>query len=105
MELIFEIFELRHFSFLQLICGIIAFFQESPALALRIASEVMRKVKTLNFNRYRIITIVTIAQKRSQSYNNAISFLWDYERDAYVDLSREVNTAFLQVTTFGIYLD
>ncbi|CAH2074353.1 unnamed protein product, partial [Iphiclides podalirius] len=79
--------------------------QESPALALRIAAEVMRKLKTFNFNRYRIITVVTIAQKRAQSYNNAISFLWDHERDAYVDLMREVNTAFVQVTTFGIYLD
>lgn len=72
---------------------------------MRIAGEVMRKIKDLNFNRYRIITVVTIAQKRAQCFNNAITFLWDHERDSYVDLRREVNTAIIQVTTFGIYLD
>lgn len=65
----------------------------------------MRKIKALQFNRYRIITVVTIGQRRAQSYNNAISFLWDHERDSYVDLEREVNSAFIQVTTFGVYLD
>ncbi|XP_045445323.1 dynein light chain Tctex-type protein 2B-like [Melitaea cinxia] len=79
--------------------------QESPALALRLAGELMRKIKALQFNRYRIITVVTIGQRRAQSYNNAISFLWDHERDSYVDLQREVNSAFIQVTTFGVYLD
>ncbi|XP_059050159.1 dynein light chain Tctex-type 5-like [Achroia grisella] len=79
--------------------------QESPATALRIAGELMRRIKAMPFNRYRIITVVTIGQKRSQSYNNAVTFLWDYERDNYVDVQREVTTAFVQVTTFGIYLD
>ncbi|OWR50505.1 hypothetical protein KGM_202115 [Danaus plexippus plexippus] len=79
--------------------------QESPALALRIAGELMRKVKAMQFNRYRIISVVTIAQKRAQSYNNIISFLWDHERDNYVDVQREVHTAFIQVTTFGVYFD
>ncbi|XP_075992882.1 dynein light chain Tctex-type protein 2B-like [Anticarsia gemmatalis] len=79
--------------------------QESPALAIRIAGELMRTVKNMNFNRYRIITIVALAQKRAQSYNNAITFLWDHERDNYVDIHRELTTAFIQVTVFGIYLD
>ncbi|XP_045491265.1 dynein light chain Tctex-type protein 2B-like [Colias croceus] len=79
--------------------------QESPSLALRLAGELMRKLKAIQFNRYRIITVVTIGQKRAQSYNNAISFLWDHERDNYVDVQREVNSAFIQVTAFGVYLD
>ncbi|XP_004923238.1 tctex1 domain-containing protein 2-like [Bombyx mandarina] len=79
--------------------------QESPAVALKIAGEVMRKVKALQFNRYRICTVVTIGQKRAQSYNNAVSFLWDHERDNYFDAQREESTAFIQVTTFGVYLD
>ncbi|XP_045781812.1 dynein light chain Tctex-type protein 2B-like [Maniola jurtina] len=79
--------------------------QDSPALALRIAGELMRKLKAIQFNRYRIISVVTIGQKRAQSYNNAVAFLWDHERDNYVDVQREVTTAFVQVTTFGVYLD
>lgn len=79
--------------------------QESPALALRIASDIMKKVKSLNFNRYRVVSVVTLGQKRAQSYNNAITFLWDHERDSYVDMQREVTTAFIQATVFGVYLD
>ncbi|VVD00763.1 unnamed protein product [Leptidea sinapis] len=62
-------------------------------------------VQALAFNRYRIISVVTIGQKRAQSYNNAISFLWDHERDRYVNVQREVNSAFIQITVFGVYLD
>lgn len=65
----------------------------------------MRKIKLMQFNRYRIISVVTIGQKRSQCYNNALAFIWDYERDAYVDTHRETPTAFLQVTLLAIYLD
>ncbi|XP_050666642.1 dynein light chain Tctex-type protein 2B [Leptidea sinapis] len=79
--------------------------QESPSLAMRLSGEIMRKVKALAFNRYRIISVVTIGQKRAQSYNNAISFLWDHERDRYVNVQREVNSAFIQITVFGVYLD
>ncbi|XP_053625218.1 dynein light chain Tctex-type protein 2B-like [Plodia interpunctella] len=78
---------------------------ESPGLTLRLAGEIMRKVKNMPFNRYRIISIVTLAQKRAQSYNNAVTFLWDHERDSYVDITRETTSAFIQVTVFGIYLD
>ncbi|XP_026742855.1 tctex1 domain-containing protein 2-like [Trichoplusia ni] len=79
--------------------------QDSPALAMRVAGEVMRDVKSLGFNRYRIISVVTLGQKRSQCYNNAVAFLWDHERDSYVNLQREVTSAFIQVTVFGVYLD
>lgn len=81
------------------------FVQESPLVALRIAGEIVRQVKLVGFNRYRLITVVTLGQKRAQSYNNAVAFLWDHERDNYVNVQREVTSAFIQVTVFGIYLD
>lgn len=73
-------------------------------MTIRLANELMRKLKNL-YNRYRIIAIVTIGQKRAQSYYNSIAFIWDYERDAYVNTHREVSSAFIQVTVLGIYLD
>ncbi|CAB3241966.1 unnamed protein product [Arctia plantaginis] len=79
--------------------------QESPVLAMRISEILLQAVKAMNFNRYRILSVVTIAQKRAQSYNNAVTFLWDHERDNYVDLFREENSVFIQVTIFGVYLD
>ncbi|XP_063378610.1 dynein light chain Tctex-type protein 2B-like [Cydia fagiglandana] len=79
--------------------------QESPALALRLSCEIMREMKTMEYNRYRFIVVVTIYQRRSQCYNNAITFLWDSERDTYVDVQRVTTTAAIQVTAFAIYLD
>ncbi|CAG9783597.1 unnamed protein product [Diatraea saccharalis] len=79
--------------------------QDSPALALRLSGEVMRKIKSLCYDRYRIITVVTIGQKRAQSYNNAVAFLWDHERDNFVETKMETATAFIQIIVFGVYLD
>lgn len=58
----------------------------------------MRAVKAMCFNRYRVISVVSIAQRRAQSYNNAIAFLWDHERDGSININRETSTAFIQVT-------
>ncbi|PZC82818.1 hypothetical protein B5X24_HaOG209603 [Helicoverpa armigera] len=78
---------------------------QSPGLTVIMAGEIMKGVKAFYFDRYRIIAVVTIAQKRQQSYNNAVAFLWDHTRDNLVDIFREVSTAFVQVTVFGVYLD
>ncbi|XP_049870360.1 dynein light chain Tctex-type protein 2B-like [Pectinophora gossypiella] len=77
----------------------------SPPLALNISAELMHAIKAMSYTRYRIITVVTIGQKRSQSYNNAIGFIWDTERDRYVDTHREETTCFCQATVFAVYLD
>ncbi|XP_041977289.1 dynein light chain Tctex-type 5-like [Aricia agestis] len=79
--------------------------QASPALALRVASEILKKIKSMAFNRYRIIAVVSVGQRRAQSFVNAVSFLWDHERDTYVDVHKETPSAFIQVTVFGVYLD
>jgi hypothetical protein len=70
-----------------------------------LANDILHRIKVMGYNRYRIISIASIGQKRSQSYNNAVAFIWDHERDVYVNVQREVTTAFIQVTVFGIYLD
>ncbi|XP_063531846.1 dynein light chain Tctex-type protein 2B-like [Cydia strobilella] len=79
--------------------------QESPALALRLSCEIMREMKTMEYHRYRFIVVATIYQRRAQCYNNAITFLWDHDRDTYVDVQRVTTTAGIQVTAFAIYLD
>ncbi|XP_049867208.1 dynein light chain Tctex-type 5-like [Pectinophora gossypiella] len=76
----------------------------SPAVATRIAAMIVRTLKYV-YDRYRILCVVAIGQKRSQSYNNAIGFIWDGQRDMYVDRHREEPTAFVQVTVFAVYLD
>ncbi|KAI5642486.1 tctex-1 family domain-containing protein [Phthorimaea operculella] len=78
---------------------------ESPKLAMTMALDIMRAIKAMNFDRYRIIVVVTVGQKRSQSYTNTISFIWDGLWDRYVDTHREFTTCIIQVTVFGVYYD
>ncbi|KAJ8722853.1 hypothetical protein PYW07_004033 [Mythimna separata] len=78
---------------------------ESPVRTMLIADHVMRAVKAMKFDRFRIICVVTLVQRRAQSYNNAVGFLWDHEFDSVVDVHREEHTALIQVTVFGVYLD
>ncbi|KAJ8725501.1 hypothetical protein PYW08_003684 [Mythimna loreyi] len=78
---------------------------EAPIKIMLIADEVMRTVKEMKFNRFRIISVVTLMQKRAQSYNNAVAFLWDHEFDSIVNVQREEHTSLIQVTVFGVYLD
>ncbi|KAJ8722854.1 hypothetical protein PYW07_004034 [Mythimna separata] len=78
---------------------------EANIRTMLIADEVLRAVKNMKFDRFRIICVVTLAQRRAQSYNNAVAFLWDHEFDSVVDVHREEHTALIQVTVFGVYLD
>ncbi|XP_021183514.3 dynein light chain Tctex-type 5 [Helicoverpa armigera] len=79
--------------------------QETPKLTLAMARATTQSVKDLGFNRYRIIAVVSTVQKRLQCYNNAVAFLWDQDRDGYANVQREVQSVFVQITVFGIYLD
>ncbi|XP_012230252.1 dynein light chain Tctex-type 5-like [Linepithema humile] len=69
---------------------------EAAKLCGDIASEIRRRVKKLNFDRHKIVTIVTIAEKTSQFAETTLGFLWDNEKDNY-------STFFFEGRTFHAY--
>ncbi|XP_043599323.1 uncharacterized protein LOC122575037 isoform X2 [Bombus pyrosoma] len=42
-----------------------------------VATEIREKIKTLKFDRYKIVVNVTIIEKANQSIQSSIGFLWD----------------------------
>ncbi|KAL6260332.1 hypothetical protein P5V15_007863 [Pogonomyrmex californicus] len=70
-----------------------------------IAAEIRRRVKKLNFDRYKIVVTITIIEKSSQSIETTLGFLWDSERDKYSAFSFEGRTFHAQCSVFGIYYE
>ncbi|KAL0869794.1 hypothetical protein ABMA27_006016 [Loxostege sticticalis] len=76
-----------------------------PELTLNLAETVKNAIKEENFNRYRIIVVVTIGQRRQQGVQMFHSFLWDHERDMFVCTNYENPHIFANVVVYGVYLD
>ncbi|XP_014471578.1 PREDICTED: tctex1 domain-containing protein 1-like [Dinoponera quadriceps] len=95
-----------------------------------IAAEIRRRVKKLNFNRYsliaqreremfvmlgsrftvvtsrhKIVVVVTIIEKVSQSLETTIGYLWDSEKDNYSVFSFEGRTFHAHCCVFGLYYE
>ncbi|RLU20074.1 hypothetical protein DMN91_006680 [Ooceraea biroi] len=84
-----------------------------------LASEIRRRVKKLNFDRivtscaifvvhtgclkvHKIVVIVTIIEKTSQSFETTVGFLWDTEKDNYSVFSFEGRTFHAECCVFGL---
>ncbi|XP_056637322.1 dynein light chain Tctex-type 5 [Diorhabda sublineata] len=66
---------------------------------------IRKKVKELNFDRYKIISIVTIGEKRDQSVNIVCQFLWDSSKDRFSTISIENSNVYGIAYCFGLYYE
>ncbi|XP_037956384.1 dynein light chain Tctex-type protein 2B-like isoform X2 [Teleopsis dalmanni] len=86
-----------------------ATFTYSPKIALRVATEVSEeiknRIKSHNFDRYRLICVVTIGEKCFQGYFSLLSFLWDSGKDGYISYVYDVPDFFVVITLFYLYYD
>ncbi|XP_045778018.1 dynein light chain Tctex-type 5-A-like isoform X2 [Maniola jurtina] len=74
-------------------------------LCLSLTENIRTAIKEENYDRYRIIVVVSIGQRRQQSVHVFHSFLWDHERDGYVSYNFENCHMFANVVVYGIYFD
>ncbi|XP_052755796.1 dynein light chain Tctex-type 5-A-like isoform X3 [Galleria mellonella] len=79
--------------------------KQIPELCLSLAETLRNAIKEENYNRYRIIVMVSIGQRRQQSVHIFHSFLWDHERDAFATFNYENCHLFANVVVYGVYLD
>lgn len=68
-----------------------------------ISQEINRRLKLCNYDRYRLICVVTIGEKSQQSCKCVAKFLWDPETDTYTNITYESSTCFVTVTVFALY--
>ncbi|XP_064606928.1 dynein light chain Tctex-type 5-like isoform X2 [Liolophura sinensis] len=78
---------------------------ECSVLAKSLAQDIRVKVKELGFKRYKIVSHVTIGEKKEQTVRMGSRFLWDTERDNYASASFENIHLFATATVFGIYFE
>ena len=63
------------------------------------------KVKSIGLQRYKLITLVSIGENKSQSARVASRCLWNENFDNYASANFYTETMFAQATVFGIYLE
>ncbi|CAG4946801.1 unnamed protein product [Colias eurytheme] len=76
-----------------------------PELCISLAENIRTAIKEENYDRYRIIVLVTIGQRRQQSVHMFHSFLWDHDRDAFASYNFENCQIYANVVVYGVYLD
>ncbi|XP_034835213.1 dynein light chain Tctex-type 5-A-like [Maniola hyperantus] len=74
-------------------------------LCLSLTENIRTAIKEENYDRYRIIVVVSIGQRRQQSVHVFHSFVWDHERDGYASYNFENCHMFANVVVYGIYFD
>ncbi|KAL3288224.1 hypothetical protein HHI36_002673 [Cryptolaemus montrouzieri] len=76
-----------------------------PLKAKQASGAIRAKVKELEFDRYKLVCIVTIGEKHHQDLMIACRFLWDMERDRFAMFSHETSHVFGVALCFGVYYE
>lgn len=74
-------------------------------MAAQVAEDIKSRIKLLNFDRYRYIVLITVGEFLMQGLYSMANFLWDAEKDGYVNYTIETPTFFAVCTVFYIYYD
>ena len=70
-----------------------------------LADLIKEQVKSLQFSRYKIISVVSIGQKRGQSVTMASRSVWDPRFDSYAQYSFEKDDIFAIGIVYGVYFE
>lgn len=65
--------------------------------------ELNMTIRTLKFDRFRIVVIVNLIEKAQQSYISKMAFLIDKDNDRWTSHKYECNSYILHVLAFGVY--
>ncbi|XP_071484988.1 dynein light chain Tctex-type 5-like [Diadema antillarum] len=74
-------------------------------LAKTVVAEIKQQVKELNFERYKIVCLVDIGEKRSQDFHMGSRCLWDSQRDTFATASYENTSIFATAIVFAVYFE
>eukprot|EP00794_Sanderia_malayensis_P007897 gene7898-8751_t len=72
-------------------------------LAMELATEIKHRVKLLGFDRYKLVSQVTINSLHGQGMRMASRFIWDERFDNYVSCTYRTPTMCVIAVIFGVY--
>jgi hypothetical protein len=67
--------------------------------------EILSQLKDQEFDRYRLIVMISFGEKFHQSCRSASKFLWDPEKDVVVTYTHETPNVFISALILGIYYE
>lgn len=70
-----------------------------------ISEEIRDKVKALHFDRYKIVAIVVIGEKKKQDILSCSRSIWDDQVDSYASYNYQSEDILCTVTVYGLYFE
>ena len=74
-----------------------------PAISKSLTDDIREKVKRLNYDRCKIVCLVTLGEKQHQGVRMSSRCVWDADRDTSATANWENATLFCTATVYGIY--
>ncbi|CAO1301480.1 unnamed protein product [Diamesa serratosioi] len=75
------------------------------SLCRSLSEEILSTIKLREYNRYRIIVVITVGEKYHQTFHQSTKFLWDAENDAVANYVYDRPDIYVIGTVYGIYYD
>ncbi|XP_062538867.1 dynein light chain Tctex-type protein 2B-like [Armigeres subalbatus] len=79
--------------------------KRAKRLAENLCFELRNLIKRCHFDRYRVVAMVTVGDKQSQDFRSVLRFVWDAEKDGYVNFAHETPDFFVIATVFAVYFE
>ncbi|XP_038049658.1 tctex1 domain-containing protein 1-like [Patiria miniata] len=80
---------------------------ESPSImaakARSISDTVKQRVKLIGFDRYKLVCVACLGQKKGQEVQDVGRCLWDATKDGFVSVAYENATLFVVVSVYAVY--
>uniref|UniRef100_A0A1B6DBX8 Dynein light chain n=1 Tax=Clastoptera arizonana TaxID=38151 RepID=A0A1B6DBX8_9HEMI len=70
-----------------------------------VSEEIKSRLTKFDFERYKIVCLVSIIENQMQSVETKVQCLWDSERDRYATFTLKNNHIISMATVFGIYYE
>ncbi|XP_062550404.1 dynein light chain Tctex-type protein 2B-like isoform X2 [Armigeres subalbatus] len=79
--------------------------RRAKRMAENLSVDLRDLVKKCGFERYRVLASVMIGDKNSQDFKSVMRFVWDAEKDGYVNFAYEGPSYFVVATVFAVYYE
>lgn len=70
-----------------------------------LSEEILKQIKLKDYDRYKIIVVISIGEKYHQTFRQSTKFLWDAENDAFANYVYDRPDIYVIGTVYGIYYD
>lgn len=75
------------------------------SMAAGLSEEILFRLKLIFYDRYRLVCVVSVGEKKSQNFCYRSGFLWDTEFDGFGNFTYNTPNFFAIATVYAVYFD